>query len=254
MKFLRHFFALNLLLLATLFVGPQTAGAEEDVPLLEVSDVAAFLNVWELFKPIDLEFRETGEPSIFRPKADLIGKAGLPAFQENMNIVKNGYPGFYKRFSDAAVNYRYEDDDDDQRYKSMEDWTKMGDRIMLAFYARDAKSTDPREDDFSERMAVIPEFVLNIKGGEVRNMINDAQAMLHSYDNVPQRDKEVVRLFEKQFALHLLEFSGNYPASSKDKEKGVVPKMGGTSIEAIKQKALKDAMMKMNAAKKAHGH
>lgn len=174
---------------------------------LEISDVAAFLNVQDAIKPIDEELRATGEVSIFRPKALDLAQTMLPAYEKNIETLKSDNSEFYARMSDVATGYIHENTS--KPYASLEDWAKMGDRVMIAFYAANTEDGSASEAKAKFEMQMPPE-VIPFLPAETKAMLEGLMSSLESIENVSDHDKQVVRQFEKQIALHLADFSDGY--------------------------------------------
>ncbi|MGH1456878.1 MAG: hypothetical protein ACRBDI_08865 [Alphaproteobacteria bacterium] len=178
----------------------QNAIADE----LLVSDVASFLNIQEQMYPIDEEFRSVGEYSIFRPKAMDLAKTGQPAYQANVEYVKENHLGFYDRFSSVAISYM--NDKSEKPYDSLEQWGEMGDRIMTAFYAA---NTD-KAGDMKLRLQQMPPEVAALINSipEAKKTMDEAIGAMDTMANVSDHDQQVVRQFSKQIVLHINKVKG----------------------------------------------
>ncbi len=171
---------------------------------LLVPGVAAFLNVQEGMYPIDEEFRAAGEYSLFRPKSKDLMKTGQPAYQENVKYIKNKYPAFYDRFSNVAVSHV--NDMSVKPFASLEDWAKMGDRVLTAFYAA---NTDKAADVKSKFQNMPPEAMAMINSiPEAKKAMEGAIGAMGTMADVSDHDKQVVRQFSKQIVWHMNKVKG----------------------------------------------
>lgn len=175
---------------------------------LQVSDVAAFLNVLDQVKLVDKEIQATGRHSILRPKISKMAQAGLPAHQSNIEELKKDLPEFYERLNGIATSYLHEGAT--HCYDSIDEWAKMGDRVMTTLYAT---RYDQKAMEAASKIGNMPPEIMAMAPPETKKMIADTIASFESIKNVSEHDKQVVRQFEKQLGLYLSEFNGEYAIS-----------------------------------------
>ncbi len=177
---------------------------------MQVSDVSAFLNARELLVPIDQEYQALGKPSIFRPKALKTAKAGLPAHQTNIDIVREENPDIYQRMNAAVTGYVHEGQS--SPFASIEEWAVLADRVMTAFYAQNS-DTENFGNVRKQMQEQMPPELMAFAPPETIKMIEDMMASLESVENVSEGDKAVVKQFSKHLALILSEDKDDYVVS-----------------------------------------
>ncbi len=182
---------------AVIFFSFDVRAADGD---LTKEGVGAFLASQKAMYPIDEELKAAGERSIFRPKQNDLARTGQPAYQTNVKQIKKGQPEFYSRFEEVVIGIK--GDDDDQVFASLEDWAKMGDRIMTAFYS--ANTSKAKSAKLKLQRDLPPEAMALIQSiPEAKKALDDAMGAMDTMANVSKNDKEVVQAYSKEIIVHI---------------------------------------------------
>ena len=198
MGFVKQFFSGMVLVVLFSVTLSQVVYAENDG--LTNTQVSSFLHSQKLMYPIDDELKAAGGHSIFRPKQNALAKTGQPAYQMNVEEIKDNHPEFYSRFEMVLLDVQ--DKDDKPVFQTLEDWAKIGDRIMTAFYSANTSKAEAmkiklQRDMPPEAMALIQ----SIPGA--KKQLDDAIGAMDTMANVSENDKAVVQAYSKEIVWHI---------------------------------------------------
>lgn len=167
---------------------------------LEKSQVAAFIGSQRVLHGLSEQLKTAGHQSFFKYNPKLMDNKNIPMFIENIKILKEDTPDFYNRFTTIVTGYTH--DSDAYRFSSAEDWARVGDRVMLAYYGEHSTASLTVHDD---AMAIFTPDILARLKPEARAKVQEQLSMLSSIQNVPLADKKLVDSFDKQIVAILFE-------------------------------------------------
>tara|TARA_R110001592_G_scaffold16881_22_gene71841 strand:- start:10822 stop:11421 length:600 start_codon:yes stop_codon:yes gene_type:complete len=169
----------------------------ENAADLKVSEVGAFLNSTELLEPIADEMKAEGIPTFFEVHAMNMLGTDVPSHLKAVENIKKDHPEYYQKMSDVILNHDYQGV---HHYASVEQWAGMADRIMLAFYT---SRSDGGGRNFAEMSAkAAPLIKMSKMNPEASKQMQGVLDMLESFSKVTDADRQVVRQFNTQLALH----------------------------------------------------
>ena len=176
--------------------------AEEVTEGLKVSDVAAFLNSAEQLEPLAEEMEAKEIPHFFEVRPLNMTAEGVPSHLKATQNMKEDHPEYYKRMEDTILAHFFQET---HYYRSVEDWAKMADRVMLAFYTSRSDGGGRKFEEMSAKAA--PLIAISKMNPEAAKQMQGVLDMLESFSKVTDADKQVVREFHQQLTIHF----GAYP-------------------------------------------
>ena len=164
---------------------------------LKISDVGSFLNSTEALQPLADEMEAKDIPHFFDVRPMNMTAKNVPSHLKAIENIKADHSEYYKRMSDIIIHHEF---DGSKHYGSAEEWAKMADRIVLAFYTSRSDGGGRNFKEMSERAA--PIIKMSKMNPEMGKQMQGVLDMLESFSKVTDADRQVVRQFNEQLAIH----------------------------------------------------
>ncbi len=200
MKFSRVLCALFLILIYS-----PAASFAGDGDNLKSSDVEEFLEVSKLLRPLVVEMEAKKIPHYFQVNPMAMLGRNVPSHLKAVENLKKDYPEYYNKTEDIVTNFVFGKKNGVKPYKSVEDWAKKADRIMLAFYTSQSDGSGRKFKDLQAKAA--PLLMMSQMTKETSAKMQGMMDMLKSFSEVSEEDQNVVRIHEKELTIHF----GTYP-------------------------------------------
>ncbi|PCK00339.1 MAG: hypothetical protein COA45_00730 [Zetaproteobacteria bacterium] len=183
----------TLLFVCALFGFSGASIAEEE--LLKKSQVAAFIGSQKVLHSLSDEMKAAGVETFFKYDPKLIMKKKMPIFAGNISRLKKNTPAYYDRLTGIVTGYSHNtgvNNNPVYRFENAEDWAKIGDRIMLAYFTEHSTASRTGYDDL---MSALPPGMMKMLNPEDRAKVEEQLGLLSSAQNVPEADKKLVDTF-----------------------------------------------------------
>jgi len=202
MKFSKILCALFLI-----FVISPASSFAADGDGLKSSDVIEFLQSSRLLRPVVIEMEAKKIPHYFQVNPTSMLGENVPSHLKAVENLKKDYPEYYKKTEAIITTFVFDKKSGAKPYKSLEDWARKADKIMLAFYTSQSDGSGRKFKDLQAKAA--PLLMMSQMTKETSAKMQGMMDMLKSFSEVSLEDQSAVKIHEKELTLHF----GSYPKS-----------------------------------------
>ena len=193
------------MLLMIFMLGAFSGAVTADDNLLKREQITAFIGSYDVLESLSEEMKAANVKSFFKHDPQLMAKKNLPIYTENIHVMQEETPQYYDRLVGIVTSYSHdsgENSDPVYRFSSAQDWARIGDRIMIAYFTDNSTASRTAYDDL---MAAMPPGMLDMLKGDDKVKVQQQLEALRSAQNVPEGDKKLVDSFQRELGRILVE-------------------------------------------------
>ena len=178
---------------------PSASHAEEGG--LKVSDVASFLSYAEALEPLAEEMEANNVPHYFEVRPmDMTGK-DVPSHIKAIEQLRDEYPEYYAKTAAVIAGHTH---DGQHFYSTPEEWAIIADKVILAFYTSRSDGSDQNFEALSAKVEPLRKIAK--MDPKMEEQLSGMLEMMESFTKVSDADKQVVRQFNEQLAIHFAQY------------------------------------------------